>query len=129
MEFPADLWYTPHDEWLRLEGEEGTIGVTDYAQDLLGEVVSVELPALGTHFDCGEPIGVVQSAQAASAFYAPVRGEVIARNGALERAPGTVNRSPYGEGWLLRVRISDLREPEALLTAEAYRADLPVKPA
>lgn len=126
MEFPADLQYTPHDEWLRVEGDEGTIGVTDYAQDLLGAILSVELPALGTHFDCGEAVGVVRSATAASAFYAPVRGVVIARNDALQGAPETVNRSPYGTGWMLRVSVSDLRELDALMTAAEYRADLPV---
>ena len=124
MEIPEDLRYTPHDEWLRLEGEEGTIGVTDYAQDLLGEVVSVELPALGTRFERGDPLGVLKSAKTSADFYAPVRGRVIARNDALQQTPGTVNRSPYGDGWMLRVRVDDQREPEALMSAEAYRADL-----
>ena len=129
MEFPQDLRYTPRDEWLRLEGDEGTIGITDYAQDELGQLVHIELPALGAHFERGDPFGMVKSATAVSNLYAPIRGQVIDRNDALMLTPETVNRSPYGAGWLIRVRVADQRELDALMTAEAYRADLPSEPA
>ena len=129
MEFPEDLRYTERDEWLRLDGDEATIGITDYAQDMLGDVVYIELPPVGTVLGRGETFGVVESVKAVSDLFIPVAGEVIARNDALEATPETVNRSPYGDGWMVRVRISDPADLERLLTAEAYRAQLPNDPA
>ncbi|MEX2446188.1 MAG: glycine cleavage system protein GcvH [Dehalococcoidia bacterium] len=125
MEFPEDLRYTDRDEWIRLVGDEAAIGITDYAQDMLGDVVYVELPAVGRQLAAGEAFGVVESVKAVSDLYAPIGGEVVARNDALEASPETINASPYGDGWMVRVRVSDPAEVEKLMTAEAYRAQLP----
>lgn len=129
MEVPEGLWYTSNDEWLRVEGAEATIGITDYAQDQLGDVVYVELPEPGRRLERGAAFGVIESVKAVSDLYAPLAGEVVARNEALEQSPELVNHSPYGEGWMIRIRIGDAAAVEALLTAEAYRAQLPSEPA
>lgn len=129
MEVPEGLWYTSDDEWLRLEGAEAVVGITDYAQDQLGDVVYVELPAIGRDIEGGAPFGVIESVKAVSDLNAPVSGRVIARNDALEASPELVNQSPYGEGWLLRVQLVDAATVERLLTPEAYRAQLPDEPA
>ncbi len=129
MEVPEGLRYTSDDEWLRLDGAEATVGITDYAQDQLGDVVYVELPEIGRRFERGAAFGVIESVKAVSDLYAPVGGEVVARNEALEQSPELVNHSPYGEGWMIRIRPGDPAAVEALLTAEAYRAQLPSDPA
>ena len=128
MEFPEDLRYTKEDEGLRLDGGEATLGITDHAQDQLGDVVYVELPEVGRRIGRGETFGVVESVKAVSDLYMPVGGEVIARNAALEQSPELVNRSPYGDGWMIRIRIADAAEVDALLPAAAYRAQLPTGP-
>jgi glycine cleavage system H protein len=129
VEFPQDLRYTSNDEWIRLDGDEGTVGVTDYAQDQLGDVVYVELPAIGTRFAAGDACGIIESVKAVADLYVPVSGEVIARNDALEESPELVNESPYGEGWIIRLRVSDPAELEGLMSAEDYQAQLPDEPA
>jgi glycine cleavage system H protein len=122
VEFPADLRYTEQDEWVRLEGDgEAVIGITDYAQDALGDVVYVELPALGLVLHAGKAFGIVESVKAVSDLYAPVGGEVIARNDALERSPELLNQSPYIDGWMIRIRLADALEVAQLLPAEDYR--------
>ena len=124
---PEELLYTSSHEWLRRHGEnpdEATIGITDFAQDQLGDVVYVDLPAAGTAVSAGEACGEIESTKTVAELYAPVTGEVIAANGELIDAPELVNESPYGEGWLIRVRITDASELEGLLDAAGYRAEI-----
>ena len=124
---PDELLYTPSHEWLRRDGEnpgEATIGITDFAQDQLGDVVYLDLPEVGTAVSAGETCGEIESTKTVAELYAPVTGEVIAANGELEDAPELVNESPYGEGWLIRVRIAEEAELEGLLDAAGYRAEI-----
>ena len=118
---PAELKYASSHEWARLE-EDGTVtvGISDHAQNELGDVVFVELPEPGTELACGDEAGVVESVKAASDIYAPVSGEVVAINEALEDAPEMVNSEPYTDGWFYRVKISDPAELENLMSAEDY---------
>lgn len=118
---PEDLQYARTHEWVRTE-ENGivTVGITDHAQHLLGELVYVELPEVGTVLDAGDDSAVVESVKTASDVYAPVSGEVIAINEALVGKPALVNEEPYGDGWLYRLRISDEAELEDLIDASAY---------
>lgn len=123
MNFPADLRYTASHEWVRLESDGTlTIGITDLAQDSLGELVYVDLPALGKNIAAGDSCAVVESTKAASDVYAPVAGEVIATNEALSGAPQTVNESPYETGWLFRLKPAAAGAEQALLTMEQYTA-------
>lgn len=123
MNFPADLRYTASHEWVRLESDGTlTIGITDLAQDSLGELVYVDLPALGKNVTAGDSCAVVESTKAASDVYAPVAGEVIATNEALSGAPQTVNESPYETGWLFRLKPAAAGAEQALLTMEQYTA-------
>ncbi|KZX73697.1 glycine cleavage system protein H [Oleiphilus sp. HI0009] len=119
---PSELKYLSSHEWVRVEadGETAVIGITDHAQELLGDVVFVELPELGNELASGDEAGVVESVKAASDIFAPVSGEVIAINESLEDAPETVNSEPYDEGWFFKVKLSDSSELEALLDADAY---------
>jgi glycine cleavage system H protein len=122
-ELPAELKYASSHEWARLESD-GTIviGITDHAQDALGDVVYVELPDVGASIDAGAEVAVVESVKAASDIYSPVSGEVVAINAVLEDTPETINEDPYGEGWMFRVKPADLSELDELLSAEAYEA-------
>ena len=123
MNFPADLRYTASHEWVRLESDGTlTIGITDLAQDSLGELVYVDLPALGKNVAAGDSCAVVESTKAASDVYAPVAGEVIATNEALSGAPQTVNASTYETGWLFRLKPATAGAEQALLTMEQYTA-------
>lgn len=124
MEFPSDLLYTKHDEWVRVEDSEVVIGITDYAQDQLSDVVYVELPEVGDTFEKGEPFGVVESVKAASDVFMPVTGEITAINEELEDSPEIVNEDPYGKGWFVRIRLSDKSDLDDLIDAEAYQAQL-----
>ncbi|MGB0467298.1 MAG: glycine cleavage system protein GcvH [Pontibacterium sp.] len=120
-DIPSELKYVASHEWIRDEGDGiVTVGVTDHAQDLLGDVVFVELPEIGTEFENGDDAGVVESVKAASDIYAPVSGEVIAINESLEDTPEQVNTDPYGDGWFFKVKLSDAAELELLLSADAY---------
>ncbi len=115
MSVPGDLRYTKSHEWVRTEGDTATIGITDHAQDELGDVVFVELPDEGATFDAGESFGTVESVKAVSDLYAPVGGEVVEVNSALNDAPEKINEDPYGEGWIVKLRTSadaDLLSPE-----------------
>lgn len=120
---PPELKYAPSHEWARLE-EDGTvtIGISDHAQDALGDVVFVELPDVGAHLAAGDEAGVVESVKAASDIYAPLGGEVVAVNEQLEDAPETVNSDPYNDGWFYRLQPEDVGELEKLLSAEDYDA-------
>lgn len=121
MHVPADLRYTDDHEWLRLDAEEGTVGITAYAAGELGDVVFVELPAVGTTLQAAQAFGVIESVKTASDLYSPVAGEVVAVNDALGEKPELVNEDPYGEGWMIRLRLSQRVEAERLKDAEAYR--------
>ena len=124
---PDELLYASSHEWLRRDGEnpgEATIGITDFAQDQLGDVVYVDLPAAGAAVSAGESCGEIESTKTVAELYAPVGGEVIAVNDELADAPELVNESPYGEGWLIRVRIAEEAELESLLDAAGYRAEI-----
>jgi glycine cleavage system H protein len=117
---PADLKYTKEHEWVRVEDDIGTVGITDYAQDQLGDIVFVELPEPGKAVKQMEKFGEIESVKAVSELYSPVTGEVVEANPALADSPELVNDSPYGEGWMLRVRLSDPGEIEKLLSAQEY---------
>lgn len=123
-EIRSELKYLSSHEWARLE-EDGTVtvGISDHAQDALGDVVYVETPEVGTNLAAGDEAGVVESVKAASDIYAPVSGEVVAINESLEDAPETVNGSPYDEGWMFRIKPSDVSELDNMLDADAYRAE------
>ena len=125
VKFDDSARYTETHEWARLEGELITIGITDYAQAQLNDIVYVELPEVGTQLCRGQTYAVVESVKAASDCYAPVSGEVLEVNRDLEQDPGLINRDPYGAGWLVRVRPSDPTEMKALLDVDAYRKLLP----
>ena len=115
MNIPEDLQYTKSHEWVRIEGDTATIGITDHAQDELGDVVFVELPEEGATFDTGESFGTDESVKAVSDLYTPVGGEVVEVNSALEDAPENINEDPYGEGWIVKLRTTngaDLLSPE-----------------
>jgi glycine cleavage system H protein len=120
-EIPSELRYRESHEWVRDEGDgTAVVGISDHAQAALGDMVFVELPEPGTSYEQGDACAVIESVKAASDAYAPVSGEVIEANGALEDSPELVNTDPYGEGWLFRVQMSDPAELEGLLDAEAY---------
>ena len=122
--YPPELLYTKDHEWVRVDESIGTIGITDYAQQQLGDIVFVELPKPGDHVTAKEVFGTVESVKAVSEVYAPVTGEVVAVNSKLQDAPEKINADPHGDGWLIRVRLADHREIEALMTAEQYQAYL-----
>ncbi|HEV2603592.1 MAG TPA: glycine cleavage system protein GcvH [Microvirga sp.] len=113
--------YTKDHEYIRIDGETGVVGITDYAQQQLGDVVYVELPTVGKAVEKGGEAAVVESVKAASEVYAPVSGEVVEVNGDLEGAPGTVNEDPSGRGWFMKIRLKDKGELDALLTEEQYQ--------
>jgi glycine cleavage system H protein len=119
---PAELKYAESHEWVRVEGEEVVIGITDHAQEALGDVVFVETPEVGTALEAGAEAGVVESVKAASDIYAPVSGIVTAVNEALADAPETINESPYENGWFFRMTLANPAELEKLLDADAYKA-------
>ena len=121
MNVPEHLQYTETHEWLRLDGETATAGITDHAQAELTDIVYVELPKVGAALTAGQPAAVVESVKAASDIYSPIGGEVIEVNGALENDPGLVNRDPFGEGWLFRLRIEAGEQVETLKEASQYR--------
>lgn len=124
MASPSDLLYTKEHEWIRVDNGFGTIGITDYAQDQLGDIVFVDLPAVGAAVSAMQKFGEIESVKAVSELYSPVSGEVVEVNAALAERPELVNESPYGEGWMIRVRLSDPSELEGLLSAEDYEAYL-----
>ncbi len=120
LNLPENLKYTDDHEWAKLDGEEVIVGINDYAQDQLGEVVFVEMPSVGDSFSQGDEFGTVESVKAVSEIYIPVSGEVIAINDALEDAPELVNNSPYDKGWIIKVKPDDLSELEGLKDKKAY---------
>ena len=121
---PSDLLYTEDDEWVKIEGDTATIGITDYAQDSLSDIVFLELPDKGDFFGAGEVFGVVESVKAAADLFMPVSGDVTAVNEGLIDAPEQLNEDPYGAAWLIQVKMSEPDEVSGLLSAEDYAAYL-----
>lgn len=120
LKTPADLKYTKNDEWLRIEGDTATIGVTDYAQDQLNDIVYVEFPDIGAAFKQGDSFGVVESVKAASDIFMPIGGTVTAVNDALSDEPELINTDPYGKGWLIQFKLTDAAEAAGLMDSAAY---------
>ncbi len=120
MSIPAELKYSKSHEWIRIEGDEAVVGITHFAQDALGDITYVDFPAVGDAFDVDEEFGSIESVKAASELYAPVKGEVVAVNEAINDAPETVNAQPYTDGWLVRIKLDGA--PEGLMDAAAYEA-------
>jgi len=122
---PSELRYTSDHEWIRVEGEVAVVGITDFAQDQLGDVVYVDLPAAGTDLEQGQAFGEVESTKSVSDLLAPVAGVVEERNEALDDQPELINSSPYGEGWLIKINVADPSQIEGLLDADGYQGQLP----
>jgi glycine cleavage system H protein len=125
MKFPEDLLYTDTHEWVKNEGNQVTVGLTDYAQSQLKDIVYVELPELGSNFKRGESIGVVESVKTTADLFSPVSGKVTETNVTLKDSPQFVNEDPYGKGWILKMEPLDKGELKRLLTSEAYQGSLP----
>ncbi|MBD3332277.1 glycine cleavage system protein GcvH [candidate division GN15 bacterium] len=121
MDIPSDLKYTKEHEWVSLDGDIATIGITDYAQGELGDIVFVELPAVGESISQMDSFGTIEAVKAVSDLYAPISGEVTEVNEALEDDPLVINRDPYGDGWMVKVRVSDAGQVEQLLDDTGYR--------
>jgi glycine cleavage system H protein len=122
MGYPTQYRYTKEHEWIEAKGDAATIGITDYAQHELGDVVFVELPAVGTKLVAGKTFGSVESVKAVSDIYAPVNGEVVEANGTLQNKPETINTDPHTAGWLVKIKLSNPAEVSALMDAAAYEA-------
>ena len=121
MDFPADLKYTKDHEWIKVDGDTGTIGITEYAQGELGDVVFVELPTVGTKIQQGKQFGTIEAVKTVSDLFAPVGGEVVEVNESLKDSPEIVNKDPYSGGWMVKVKIADTAELNALLDAPKYQ--------
>ncbi len=121
MNIPDDLKYTREHEWCRLDGGRALVGITDHAQAQLGDIVYVELPDVGDPVKKGESFGVVESTKAVSELFAPLTGKVVEVNSPLSDAPETINEDPYGEGWMIRIELGDVKEVEQLLEGGAYK--------
>ena len=122
MNVPAELQYTKEHEWIRVEGEEAVVGITDYAQSQLGDIVFVECETVGDALEAGETFGTIEAVKTVSDLYLPVAGEVLEFNEELEGEPELVNKDPYGKGWIVKIKISDETELDGLLNADAYKA-------
>jgi glycine cleavage system H protein len=120
--YPKDLRYDKEHEWVRMDGDVATIGISHFAQDQLGEVVYVDLPSVGDSISSGETFGEIESVKSVSELYAPLAGEVVKVNEALDDAPETVNEDPYGEGWMIQVKVADASEADSLMSADEYEA-------
>ncbi len=120
--YPADYRYTKEHEWIKVQGGVGTVGITDYAQHELGDVVFVELPKVGAKLTAGQSMGTVESVKAVSEIYSPVSGEVAEANPALANEPERINSDPHGAAWLIKVKLSDPRQIDSLMDAAAYQA-------
>lgn len=119
-EIPESLKYTKDHEWLKVDGDTGTVGITDHAQSSLGDITFVELPEVGATFQTGDTFGVVESVKAASDLYTPIDGEIVAINSSIEETPELINQDPYGDAWLIKVKIKEPQQLEELLDANQY---------
>ena len=124
MNIPNDLRYTADHEWIRLEGDIATVGVTDYAQCELGDIVFVEVETEGEELDAEEVFGTIEAVKTVSDLFLPVAGEIVEFNSALEDDPSLINNDPFGDGWIIKVKVSDTSDVEALMNADAYAASL-----
>ncbi|WP_304141888.1 glycine cleavage system protein GcvH [Mesoflavibacter zeaxanthinifaciens] len=122
MNIPADLKYTKDHEWVKIEGDQITVGITDFAQSELGDIVYVEVETLDETLDAEEVFGTVEAVKTVSDLFLPVAGEIVAFNDSLEDEPEKVNTDPYGEGWMIKVKVSDVTSLDSLLSAEDYKA-------
>lgn len=122
MNFPDNLKYTAEHEWIRIEGQYGWIGITDYAQSELGDVVFVEIPAVGTKVEKGKSFGTIEAVKAVSDLFAPVAGEIAEVNAEVKDHPEIVNKDPYGNGWMVKIAITDLAQVSALLNVQVYKS-------
>jgi glycine cleavage system H protein len=119
--YPSEYSYSEEHEWIHVEDEIGSLGITDFAQDELGEVVYIELPEVGQTFEAGDEIGSIESVKAVSAIFTPVSGEIVEANSDLDDSPEKVNDDPHGDGWLVKIRLSNADDLSSLMTAEAYK--------
>ena len=124
MNFPENIRYTSEHEWIRVEGDEAFVGITDYAQSELGEIVFIDVPTIGETVAQGEVFGSIEAVKTVSDLNMPVTGEVLEINGALDAQPELVNNDPYGEGWIIRIAVKDAAELDSLMDAAAYQASL-----
>lgn len=124
MNIPTDLCYTADHEWIKLEGDVATVGVTDYAQGELGDIVFVEVETEGEELDAEEVFGTIEAVKTVSDLFLPVAGEILEFNSALEDDPSLINNDPFGDGWIIKVKVSDAADVEALMDSEAYAATL-----
>ena len=124
LSFPEDVRYAESHEWVKATGDTARIGITDYAQDQLGDIVFVELPDVGESFEKGAEFGTVESVKAVSELYLPVSGEIVAINEALEDAPELINNTPFSDGWMIEVKLDDSSEIDALMDKDAYLSTL-----
>ena len=122
MNFPQNLKYTNEHEWIRVEGDIAYVGITDYAQEQLGDIVFVVIPTVGETLEAGETFGTIEVVKTISDLFLPLAGEILEQNEALEENPELVNKDPYGEGWLIKMKPADASAAEDLLDAEAYKA-------
>jgi len=124
MDFPSELKYTSDHEWIKLDGDIATIGITAFAQGELGDIVYVDIDSIGDELDQNEVFGTIEAVKTVSDLFLPVTGEVLEFNESLEDAPEKVNEDPYGEGWLIKMKVSDISQVEGLLTSEAYQNEI-----
>ena len=124
MNIPTDISYTADHEWIRLEGDIATVGVTDYAQCELGDIVFVEVETEGEELDAEEVFGTIEAVKTVSDLFLPVAGEIVEFNSALEDDPSLINNDPFGDGWIIKVKVSDTSDVEALMNADAYASSL-----
>ena len=124
MNFPTNVKYTSEHEWIRIEGDEAIVGITDYAQDQLGDIVFIDIPTEGETLEAGEVFGTIEVVKTVSDLFLPIAGEVLCQNEALTDNPELVNQDPYGEGWLIKIKPNNAADIEGLLDAEAYQAGL-----
>ena len=124
MNVPAELKYTKEHEWIRVEGEEAYVGITDYAQSQLGDIVFVEVETEGDNLEAGDTFGSIEAVKTVSDLYMPIAGEVLEFNSELEDQPDLVNKDPYGKGWIIEVKVEDEAQLDGLLSADAYKASI-----
>ena len=121
MNFPENVKYTVDHEWIRVEGQFGWIGITDYAQSELGDIVYIEIPAVGTKLEKGKSFGTIEAVKAVSDLFAPVTGDLVEMNSEMKDHPEVVNKDPYSEGWMIKIKIADPSQLDTLLDVQAYK--------